>query len=73
MGRRIAEALIAVLGASLAGCGGGTSTAPPGPPPPPVDVTTYSNPLRITIASGGLVEDCPDPTIIHSQRSGDAN
>ena len=67
--------LVIALGiaAALAGCGGGTPTDPPEPPPPPVDVTTYSNPLPITVPSGGLVEDCPDPTIIHSQRSGDNN
>jgi len=32
---------------------------------------TYTNPLSATIMSGGLVENCPDPSIIRSQTPGD--
>ncbi len=65
--------LIAVLGVSFSSCGGVTTTTTTEPPSPPAEVSTYTNPLPITIPSGGMVEDCPDPTIIHSQQSGDSN
>jgi arabinan endo-1,5-alpha-L-arabinosidase len=32
---------------------------------------TYTNPLQARIPSGGLVENCPDPSIIHGQTPGD--
>jgi arabinan endo-1,5-alpha-L-arabinosidase len=59
------------LALSQAGCGGSSSTTPSEPPPPPGEVATYANPLPIAIPTGGLVEDCPDPTIIRGQRPGD--
>jgi arabinan endo-1,5-alpha-L-arabinosidase len=74
MTRPFAGGLLMALGiaATLASCGGAPS--PPREPLPPLaDVTTYSNPLPITISWGGLVEDCPDPTIIHGQQAGDNN
>ncbi|HYG97649.1 MAG TPA: family 43 glycosylhydrolase [Terriglobales bacterium] len=33
--------------------------------------TQYTNPLRITVPSGGTVESCPDPSIIRGQSQGD--
>ncbi|MDC0707706.1 family 43 glycosylhydrolase [Stigmatella sp. ncwal1] len=41
------------------------------PPPPTVNTKSYTNPLRATIPGGGLVENCPDPTIIRGQQPGD--
>lgn len=32
---------------------------------------TYTNPLKIQIPGGGLVENCPDPSIIKGQKPGD--
>jgi arabinan endo-1,5-alpha-L-arabinosidase len=49
---------------SGSGQGGGGGQAP---------VATYTNPLSISIPSGGLVENCPDPTIIRGQQPGDEN
>ena len=37
----------------------------------PVHVGTYTNPLKIQIPGDGLVESCPDPSIIHAQQPGD--
>lgn len=33
---------------------------------------TYTNPVQIQIPGGGQVENCPDPSIIHSQTPGDS-
>ena len=32
----------------------------------------YSNPMSITTGTGGVVQNCADPTVIHSQTPGDA-
>jgi arabinan endo-1,5-alpha-L-arabinosidase len=37
----------------------------------PLGPTTYTNPLKIEIPSGGAVENCPDPSIIRGQTPGD--
>lgn len=37
----------------------------------PLAPTTYTNPLKITIPGGGVVENCPDPAIIRGQKAGD--
>ena len=65
-----------VLSATLAaliiisGCGGSGSM---GSPPPPLSAeNTYSNPLPIQISGGGTVQDCPDPSIIRGQQTGDS-
>jgi len=34
---------------------------------------TYTNPLVPQIPSGGVVQDCPDPTVFRSQTAGDDN
>ncbi len=31
----------------------------------------YTNPLRITMPGGGLVQNCPEPTVIRGQQEGD--
>src|SRR5690349_24325477 len=33
----------------------------------------YTNPLQISLPSGGAVENCPDPTLIRGQVKGDNN
>ncbi len=71
--RQRALALVALV-TLLEGCGDSSSVgSAPEPPAPPPDTTAYSNPLTITVPGGGLVEDCPDPTIIHGQQAGDGN
>jgi arabinan endo-1,5-alpha-L-arabinosidase len=45
---------------------------PPPPPPEPTLVTkSFTNPLQISIPSGGRVENCPDPAVIRGQQQGD--
>ncbi|MDY7231017.1 family 43 glycosylhydrolase [Hyalangium rubrum] len=50
---------------------------PPGPPVPEPEpeltlvAKSYTNPLQISIPSGGQVENCPDPTVIRGQTEGD--
>lgn len=44
------------------------------PPRPDASIpaaTVYTNPLKIRIQGGGLVENCPDPAIIRGQTPGD--
>ena len=41
--------------------------------PPQTVGLTYTNPLQITKPGGGRVESCADPSIIHSQVTGDTN
>src|SRR5947209_6981011 len=61
--------LCAVLCWLSIGCSGGSSNPPPPPPPPPP--TTFTNPLTIQTTGGGTVQDCPDPSIIRGQKTGD--
>ncbi len=63
--------LLALLAASAC-----TDEKPPEPPTPEQPEPTlvdkrYTNPLQITIPSGGRVENCPDPTAIRGQQEGD--
>jgi len=47
---------------------------PPEPPPPPEPTLVnqrFTNPLKVSIPSGGRVENCPDPTAIRGQQEGD--
>jgi arabinan endo-1,5-alpha-L-arabinosidase len=37
----------------------------------PTGPTTYTNPLKMQIAGGGIAENCPDPSIIRGQKSDD--
>ncbi|WP_224363283.1 family 43 glycosylhydrolase [Hyalangium versicolor] len=50
---------------------------PPQPPPPEESTLvnrSFTNPLKISIpATGGLVENCPDPTVIRGQQEGDTS
>lgn len=57
----------------LAGCGGGVSTSPAMPLLAASIATEYVNPVKITVPSGGTVESCPDPSVIHGQKAGDDN
>lgn len=43
---------------------------PPTPEPTLVD-QRFTNPLKISISTGGRVENCPDPTVIKGQQDGD--
>jgi arabinan endo-1,5-alpha-L-arabinosidase len=68
-GLQLHALLLAALWLLPSGCGGGGQSPPP--PPPPPRPTTFSNPLSIQIPTGGMVQDCPDPSIIHGQKTGD--
>ncbi|MFL5349678.1 MAG: family 43 glycosylhydrolase [Hyalangium sp.] len=47
---------------------------PENPPPEPTLVTQgFTNPLKISIPTGGLVQNCPDPTVIRGQQEGDTS
>ena len=48
-------------------------TPPEDPPPdgPTLVTKSFTNPLQISIPSGGRVENCPDPTVIRGQTPGD--
>jgi len=52
-------ALLLLLGLATGAASAGSGTG------------TYSNPLAIQIPSGGKVESCADPSIIHGQQAGD--
>ncbi len=56
---------VAVLAALLAAPGAGTPRAVA------AQTGTYTNPLRPTIPTGGIVESCADPTVFHGQQPGD--
>lgn len=57
--------------ASSSGAGGSTGTSGQGGGGGQAAAPTYTNPLSISIPSGGLVENCPDPAIIHGQPGDD--
>jgi arabinan endo-1,5-alpha-L-arabinosidase len=44
---------------------------PPSKTEPTLVAQSYTNPLRISIPSGGLVQNCADPTVIRGQQQGD--
>ncbi len=44
---------------------------PENPPGPTPDTKNFTNPLQISIPSGGRVETCADPTVIRGQQQGD--
>lgn len=53
----------------LIGCSANSSPVSTTPPPP--IAKTFHNPVQALVAGGGVVEDCPDPSIIHGQIAGD--
>lgn len=53
----------------LIGCSANRSPVSTTPPPP--IAKTFHNPVQALVAGGGVVEDCPDPSIIHGQVAGD--
>lgn len=46
----------------LIGCSANSSPVSTTPPPP--IAKTFHNPVQALVAGGGVVEDCPDPSII---------
>lgn len=52
-------------------CTQAPSTQEPSPQPPTLNDKSYTNPLKISVPGGGVVENCPDPTIIHGKQPGD--
>lgn len=66
-------ALLPVLALLTATACSGDLKPPPAPPKPTLVTQSFTNPLRISIPSGGRVENCPDPTVIRGQQEGDTD
>lgn len=59
-------AVVLIYFVTMAGCGGGGGNNATPNPPGPIQTTTYINPVSPSAGNAGIVESCPDPSIIYS-------
>lgn len=69
-------ALLPMLALVFATACGEDEKPPENPPPTPEPTLVdqrFTNPLKITLPTSGLLDNCADPTVIRGQQEGDAN